>query len=205
MTVPTKGRPVFEVKEVKKIFELADIGDDRLRMRAVQEVLVLGLRSSEARTLLLSDVIEPGKNERVGHLNVRLGNSKTDAGVRSVILDPDALQAIRRYVRNGRPEYEGNDEESLFLTERGTPFTDHGWNSMLQRFTRRCRKAGIHYVTHRHRGSRAAALQEAGWQDSQIMQVMGWESVSMLRRYIGRVPVEQLKAMPLPTRYTKAA
>jgi hypothetical protein len=33
-------------------------------------------------------------------------------------------------------------------------------------------------------------------QDTAIMEILGWSSVAMLRRYLGKIPVTQLKRLP---------
>jgi len=35
-----------------------------------------------------------------------------------------------------------------------------------------------------------------GYPDSAIMEVLGWSSMAMLRRYLGKIPVAQLKKYP---------
>jgi hypothetical protein len=43
---------------------------------------------------------------------------------------------------------------------------------------------------------RARRLHEAGYPDSAIMEILGWSSMAMLRRYLGKIPVAQLKRYP---------
>ena len=40
------------------------------------------------------------------------------------------------------------------------------------------------------------AATEAGYPDSTIMEILGRSSMAMLRRYLGKIPVEQLKRYP---------
>ena len=41
-----------------------------------------------------------------------------------------------------------------------------------------------------------AELHEAGYPDSAIMEILGWSSMAMLWRYLGKIPLAQLKRYP---------
>jgi hypothetical protein len=43
---------------------------------------------------------------------------------------------------------------------------------------------------------RPRRLHEAGYPDSAIMEILGWSSMAMLRRYLGKISVAQLKRYP---------
>jgi len=111
-------------------------------------------------------------------------------------MEPLAVEPIREYVRRGRPRYVGAGDEPLFLTDDGQQFSREGWAAMAQRLRRRLREEGIAFKQHRLRSTCARRLHEAGYPDSAIMEILGWSSMAMLRRYLGRIPVAQLKRYP---------
>src|SRR5207245_9121016 len=57
-------------------------------------------------------------------------------GVRTVPMEPLAMEPIREYKRRGRPAYIGTGDEPLFLTDDGRPFSREGWSSLAQRLRR---------------------------------------------------------------------
>ena len=123
---------------------------------------------------------------------------KGTGGVRNVPMEPFAKDAILAYLRTERPEYRGTpDDEPLFLTDIGTALTASGRHSMAQRLRRWCAEDGIPFKQHRLRPTRTRQLHEAGWEDSAIMEALGWKSVAMLRRYLGKISVTRLKTYPM--------
>lgn len=67
---------------------------------------------------------------------------------------------------------------------------------MAQRLRRLIQADGIAFKQHRLRSTCARRLHEANYQDTAIMEILGWSSVAMLRRYLGKIPVSQLKKLP---------
>ena len=97
---------------------------------------------------------------------------------------------------SGRPRYVGAGDEPLFLTDDGRQFSREGWAAMAQRLRKRLKAEGIAFKQHRLRSTCARRLHEAGYPDSAIMEILGWSSMAMLRRYLGKIPVAQLKRYP---------
>src|SRR6266545_1923563 len=129
--IPKLGRKPYEDREIRDLIRLSGEGPLGVRDRAVVTLqLATTLRADESQTLLLRHYV-PGKAGRLGHILVR--QSKTQAGIREVPLDPAADRAIAEYVRYGRPLYRGQGPEPLFLTERGHGFTYWGWGRMAAR------------------------------------------------------------------------
>jgi integrase len=106
------------------------------------------------------------------------------------------MEPIREYIRLGRAAYVGSGDEPLFLTDEGRVFSREGWAAMAQRLRRQVAAEGIAFKQHRLRSTCARRLHESGYQDTAIMEILGWSSVAMLRRYLGRIPVTQLKRLP---------
>ena len=100
---------------------------------------------------------------------------------------------IREWVRRARPAFIGEGDEPLFLTDDGRSFSREGCGAMAQRIRRRLAVEGIAYKQHRLRSTCARRLHEAGYSDSAIMEILGWSSMAMLRRYLGKIPLAQLK------------
>ena len=111
-------------------------------------------------------------------------------------MEPLAVEPIREYVRRARPAYVGAGDEPLFLTDDGRAFSRDGWATMAQRLRRTLAAEGIAFKQHRLRSTCARRLHEAGYPDSAIMEILGWNSMAMLRRYLGKIPVAQLKRYP---------
>lgn len=194
-SIPRLGRKPYEDREIRDLIRLSGEGPLGARDRAVVTLqLATTLRADETRTLLLRHYV-PGKDGVLGHILVR--QSKTEAGIREVPLDPAADRGIAEYLRYGRPRYRGTDPEPLFLTERGHGFTYWGWGRMAARLKKRLERLGFHgFQQHRARGTAAKLLQRRGVPLNVIQQIGGWEIPEMPRRYIGDYSIEELKVFP---------
>ena len=103
-------------------------------------------------------------------------------GVRNVPLGTATLQAVERYVRKW-----GISEGLLWRGKKG-PLTGSG---VLQLVKRLCRQAGVeHKGVHAFRRAAAAQMKRLGMQDSDILEILGWKDVTMLRRYTAEVAEE---------------
>lgn len=193
--IPKLGRKPYEDREIRDLIRLSGEGPLGIRDRAVVTLqLATTLRADETRTLLLRHYV-PTKEGELGHILVR--QSKTEAGIREVPLDPAADHAISDYLRYGRALYRGIEPEPLFLTERGHGFTYWGWGRMAARLKKRLERLGFHgFQQHRARGTAAKLLQRRGVPLNVIQQIGGWEIPEMPRRYIGDYSIEELKAFP---------
>lgn len=196
-----KGTPAFRDDEVRSIVQHVPEGPTYLRLQAVIAVELHGFRAKEVRTMMLRNIIVPTHGEVMGHFIVdSRKQTKSNAGVRIVPMEPYAKDAIARYIRSGRPAFTGDGDEPLFLTEQGRPMSEDTWNSMLRRLRATLASASVNFKQHRFRSYRARQLHAAGVQDSWIIEMMGWEDGNaerMLRRYLGRVPLSTLKRHPL--------
>jgi integrase len=174
-------------------------GPNRQRNVAVLAVLIHGFRAKEARLMLLRNVIMPKSGESQGHFIIESedGTKRGTAGVRIVPMEPVAREAIQRYVRQERPSYKGSGrDEPLFLADDGEDLTASGWHAMAQRLRRMAKAEGVEFKQHRLRSTRARLLHEADIPDSAIMEMLGWSSIGMLRRYLGTIPISRLKQYP---------
>ena len=194
------GMPGYKPEELRSIERIVTDGPNPLRAKAIIAVERHGFRSKETRLLLLANVVMPPRKGVRGHFVIEseAATKKGTGGVRVVPMSDAAKDAIQAYLRLERPLFQGVGPEPLFLTEDGRAFTANGWKEVARRFRVACAKEGIAFKQHRLRPTRAKELHEAGWTDSDIMEALGWRSVAMLRRYIGRVSVAHLKSLPEP-------
>lgn len=196
-TAPAKGMPGYSDREVKTMVHAVAQGPNALRNAAVLWVLLHGFRAKEARMMLLRNVILPRFQDRGEFIiECEAGTKRGTNGVRTVPMEPLAVEPIRAYVRRCRSTFVGSGDEPLFLTDDGRAFGRDGWSAMAQRFRRALVDEGIAFKQHRLRSTCARRLHEAGYPDSAIMEILGWSSMAMLRRYLGKIPVAQLKRYP---------
>ena len=192
-----KGMPPYSQTEVVAMVHAVAQGPNAPRNVAVLWTLLHGFRSKEVRLLLLRNVVMPKFEDRGEFIiEAEAATKRGTNGVRTVPMEPLALEPIREYIRRGRPTYTGTGDEPLFLTDDGRALSHEGWAAMAQRLRRLIGAEGIAFKQHRLRSTCARRLHEARYPDSAIMEILGWSSVAMLRRYIGKIPVAQLKQYP---------
>jgi integrase len=193
----SRGMPGYSERELVTMVHAVRTGPNALRNVAVLWTLLHGFRAKEVRLLLLRNVVLPKFGDRGEFIiEVEAGTKRGSNGVRTVPMEPLAVDPVREYVRRARPAYVGEGDEPLFLTDDGRQFTREGWGAMAQRMRRLLVVEGIAFKQHRLRSTCARRLHEAGYPDSAIMEILGWSSMAMLRRYLGKIPVAQLKRYP---------
>lgn len=207
-----KGQPPYQPDQIALIERNLGDGLTPIRNRAVIAVLRHGFRAKEARLLVLRNVVLPAAKGSMGHFIIETegGTKKGSGGVRIVPMSDHTKRAIAEYIRHERPPYRGGYKplragetveacaEPLFLTYDGYAIRHAGWHQMARRFRAMLKATGVSFRQHRHRGTRARELHEAGWTDTDIMEALGWKTLAMLRRYIGRVSIAHLKRLPEP-------
>jgi site-specific recombinase XerD len=169
MNFRVKPQPTYREAEVRNLLLACDSRTiEGVRNAAV--VLVLfdtGVREGELVSMTLPD----WERRRI------LVTGKT--GTRWVPLGLASLQALERYVRRWRIE-----DGDLWRGKKG-PLTESG---VLQLIRRICRDAGVtHKGVHGFRRAAAAQMKRLGMNDSDILEIMGWRNVTMLRRYTAEV------------------
>ena len=196
-TASSKGLPGYSERDIVTMVRAVAEGPNALRNAAVLWTELHGLRAKEVRLLLLRNVVLPRFHDRGEFIiDAEEGTKRGTNGVRTIPIEPLAVEPIREYVRRGRAVYIGAGDEPLFLTDDGREFTRDGWAAMAQRLRRRLAVEGIAFKQHRLRSTCARRLHEAGYPDSAVMEILGWSSMAMLRRYLGKIPVAQLKRYP---------
>lgn len=172
VNVRPEPQPTYSEGEVKRLLMVCSSTRlDGIRDRAM--ILTLfdtGVREGELVSMSLPDW---------DRATVRV-EGKT--GVRSVPLGMTTLQAIERYVRRW-----AIDDGPLWRGKQG-PLTRSG---VFQAVRRLCLHAGVeHKGVHAFRRAAAAQMKRLGMNDSDILEVMGWRSIEMLRRYTAAVSEE---------------
>ena len=165
-------QPTYTDAEVKRLLLACNMrAQTGLRDRALVMVLYdTGVREGELVSMGLPDwdarqVMVVGKG-----------------GVRRVPLGTAALQAVERYVRRW-----GVNDGALWRGKKG-PLTGSGVFQLVRRL---CLRAGVEDKgVHAFRRAAAAQMKRLGMQDSDILEVMGWKNITMLRRYIAAVAGE---------------
>jgi len=96
-------------------------------------------------------------------------------GPREVPLGRNALKALLRYMRRW-----GIEAGPVWRGERG-PRTENG---ALQAIKRLCDRSGIEAKgVHAFRRAAAIEMKQAGMNDSDILEILGWHSLTMPKRY----------------------
>jgi site-specific recombinase XerD len=167
-----RPQPTYTPQQVIKLIGSCDPGN-RVGLRAIALVTVLydtGVRAGELVSMEI-----PGWDR---HL-VRVDGK---GGVRDVPLGSTSIYAIKSYV-DAWPVQEGK----LWMGKQG-PLTGSGVHQLVRRL---CEAAGVpDKGVHAFRRAAAAQMKRLGMQDSDILEVMGWKDVIMLRRYTAEVATE---------------
>ena len=165
-------QPTYTEAEVRRLLAACDPKTrEGIRDRAMVSVLFdTGVRQGELVSMDLPDW------ER------RVLQVEGKTGIRTVFLGTASLQAVERYARRW-----GISEGLLWRGKKG-PLTSSG---ALQIVRRLCRRAGVeHKAMHAFRRASAAQMKRLGMNDSDILEVMGWKDITMLRRYTATVASE---------------
>ena len=176
---------VLNYAEVQKLLA-APRGDGPavLRDRALLEVMyACGLRASETIGLELGDV-----DFRNSFLRVQGKGSKE----RIVPLGRQAITAINRYLRAGRPQLVGDRAEpKLFVNFRGGALTRQGLYKIVQRHAREAGLSG-RMSPHTLRHSFATHLLAGGCDLRAVQEMLGHADISTTQMYT-HLSGEQLK------------
>jgi site-specific recombinase XerD len=146
-----------------------------LRDRVAIELLYgLGLRASELRATLVSDV-----DLKRGQLFVRRAKGGRPE---PLPVPPSAVAAVRRYLADGRPALaRGHDEGRLVLQNDGRPLPKTGVNRLVSRVGR---KAGLKVHPHALRRAVATHLVERAVPITAVQRLLGHERLETTQIYV---------------------
>ena len=176
---------VLSIEEVELLLQMPKRNTVRgLRDTALLELLyATGLRVSELVSLPVNNL-----NLEAGYL-IAYGKGSKE---RLVPIGEVAQNAIREYIKEGKPALLGNSQSSfLFLTRNGRPFTRQGFWKLLKKYTR---EAGIqkNISPHTLRHSFASHLLERGADLRSVQVMLGHVDISTTQIYT-QVTTERLK------------
>ena len=172
-----KTLPVYlTVEEVERLLAAPDERKPQgARDRAMIELLyATGLRVSELTRLATNHL-----NLQAGYLIARGKGNKE----RMVPVGQIAIAKVRQYLSGPRSQLlRGRDSRSLFVTNRGRPFTRQGFWKLLQRYAL---KAGLRALAspHQLRHSFATHLIERGADLRAIQEMLGHADLSTTQIY----------------------
>ena len=167
-------RYVFEPEEVPLVWRaLAVTRMPEAARDALRLIAWTGVRKDEARTLTWGDV---RLGDRYPHLEVRRHKNENKYPIKHVPLSTGCVEMLKS---------RGIGLPGAFVfaspVDAGKPIGDIGtpWSRARKRFGAPAPR--IHDL----RGLAAAQLMDAGWTEAQIQRFIGWDSIEMVRLYVG--------------------
>lgn len=184
---------VLSIAEVETLLAAPDLLSAKgKRDRALMEVLyATGMRAAECAALTLNDV-----DWRRSEIRMREPNSPATRMSRALPLGRPAVQALRDYVQNGRPELVGyrraknedsgnahSETDALWLSRRGAPMSQVALYLAVRDCARRA-KLNRDVSPHTLRHSCAAHLLQNGADELMVGELLGHRTPGVVRRYM---------------------
>jgi len=180
--VPDAPVPVVGEDALKRLMKVCSGSDfnDRRDMAIIAMFIDTGVRRSECAGLKVDDVDLDN-----GQVTV-LGKGR---GVRTLAFGRKTAQILDRYVR-ARKRHRSAGLPQFWLGHAGAMTGD----GLYQVVVSRAASAGFAVYPHQLRHTFAHLWQVEGGNESELMQVMGWKSRSMLNRYGASAAAERARA-----------
>ena len=186
--VPDRPVPVLSDDQLRALLKACDgtSFEDRRDAAIVRLFIDTGCRRGEVAGLRLGDVTIDAKAG--GGSVMVLGKGSL---WREVPFGAKTAIAMRRYLRERDRLGRSTSSEAMWFGYRGALSGD-GIMQMLQRRGKAAGIAGLHPHLMRH--AFAHAWQVAGGSSTDLMQIMGWRSPSMVQRYASSAANERARA-----------
>jgi integrase/recombinase XerC len=170
-------------EEVRAVLRAPDVSTPRgLRDRAILEILyATGMRVGELVTLRTSDLPPSLSNAHRGGGDLRVvGKGRRD---RIVLMAAAAQDALRQYVRSGRPALvRGRPADALFVNARGGKLSDRGVRLVVDQAVRAAalaRRISPHVLRHTF----ATHLLDGGADLRVVQELLGHASLATTQIY----------------------
>lgn len=174
--LPRRLPRVLSVEEIERLLSMPDLSrPEGCRDRAMFEVMYAsGLRVSELIGLQLGDV------DLKAELIRAVGKGRKE---RLVPMGSQAVQAVRSYLRQARPQLlRGRQTQAMFLNRRGARLTRQGCWKLLRHYARRARittPLSPHVLRH----SFATHLLERGADLRAVQEMLGHAVITTTQVY----------------------
>jgi site-specific recombinase XerD len=180
--LPERPVPVFESSDLRALLKVTDGQTfEARRDHAILRLFMTGVRLNEMAGMAVDSlardeqaVLVIGKGDRA----------------RWVPYNDKAAQALDRYWRMRR-RHEFADLDALWIGQRGR-LTVSGITQLLRRRAKQAGVPDVHPDRFRHDTARRALA--AGAAESDVMEIFGWRSPEMVRRYGASARAERARA-----------
>ncbi len=174
---------ILSMNEINMMIEHTDESKTGIRDRAIIKTLyACGLRVTELRLMKCSSI-----DFENGYVRV-LGKREKE---RLVPISSDAMESIKEYLSNARPDLNKKNNVSLFLSKNGTTLSRMSIWNIVRKYADR---AGISKMIHPHtfRHSFATHLLEGGADLRSVQEMLGHSSILTTEIYT-HINAEYLK------------